>query len=334
MKRKVYLKAALIIACALIVLAVGLVLLRQYDQSRYSEQRGEMSEGFGELRTVEWNGEKYQEKPAVTTLLIAGIDKTEDNSALVSSTQKYRNGGQSDFLVLLAIDHTEKKIHQLQIDRDTMTDVVVLGVFGNETGTRKLQICLSHSFGETPEDNAKYTIRAVQNLLGGIEIDGYYMFNYNAVPVLNDMLGGVKVTIREDMTSVNPAWTEGTVVTLRGKDAERFVRARRSVGSGTNQERMTRQNEYMRGAISQMNKLIAGDPGFGESLLSSMQNLAETNMSMNRLVTEIDKAHAYEVLEVDHLDGEYVTGQTGFTEFHMKENAAVEWVLDHIYTKQ
>ena len=33
----------------------------------------------------------------------------------------YRDGGQSDFLLLLVLDHKNKTIRQLQIDRDTMT---------------------------------------------------------------------------------------------------------------------------------------------------------------------------------------------------------------------
>lgn len=209
MKRSLLIKTISITLLALTVFIIGLMLLGRYEKEKKVERRSEMSAGFGQLKTIEWNGQTYREKPAVTTLLIIGVDKNEEDASRVSSTEKYRSGGQADFLMLLAIDHTEKKIHQLQIDRDTITDVCVLGVFGNEVGTRKLQVCLSHSFGATPEDNAKYTVRAIQNLLDGIVIDGYYAFSYSAVPVINDMLGGVTVTLDYDMTSVSPQWTKG-----------------------------------------------------------------------------------------------------------------------------
>ena len=333
MKRSTLIRAGIIAVIAVILLVAGIIILNRVDQEQYAETRGNMTEGFGQLRTVEWKGSTYREKPAITTLLIAGIDKVEETED-PTGLNKYRSGGQADFLVLLAIDHTEKKIHQLQIDRDTITDVVTLGIFGNETGTRKMQICLSHSFGETPADSAKYTVRAVENLLGGIEVDGYYMFNYTAVPVINDALGGVTVTVPDDMTGANPAWTQGTTVTLHGEDAETFVRARMNVAGGTNEERMARQNIYMRSAISLMNKKISADLSFGESLLGTMQELSETNMTVKRLAEEMNKAHSYEVLEVDHPDGEYAMGETGYVEFHMKENAAVEWVLEHLYTRQ
>lgn len=332
MKKRHWIRAGILGLVAVAVLVAGIILLNNSEKDWYAEKRGEMSEGFGQLKTVEWNGTVYREKPAITTLLIAGIDKTEEGSKNV--TAKYRSGGQADFLMLIAIDHTDKKIHQLQIDRDTMTDVDILGVFGNEIGTRILQICLAHSFGKTPEDNAKYTMRAVQNLLGGAEIEGYYIMNYSAVPVLNDALGGVTVKVAFDMTNVNPAWTKGSTVTLHGEEAEEFVRARMSVGAGTNEERMVRQNEFLQNAVKLMNKKMSADLGFGEALLGQLKELATTNFSQKRLTEELSKAYAYEVLPIDHPEGEYMIGEDGFMEFHMKEGAAVEWVLEHLYSRE
>ncbi len=331
MKRKKWIRAAIIVAAAAVILAGGLILLQQSEDEQYREARNTMSEGFGQLKTVEINGKKYREKPAVTTILVAGIDKKD--AANNASTTSYRKGGQADFLMLLAIDHTDKKIHQMQIDRDTMTDVVTLGVFGNETGTRIMQICLSHSFGQTPEDNAQYTMRAVRNLLDGIEIDGYYMVDYSAVPVLNDALGGVPVKIEYDMTNANPEWTKGKTVTLHGKEAETFVRERLSVGEGTNEERMTRQNEFMKNAISLMIRKIKADLGFAEALVDMLQNVSVTNMTAKRLAEELKEIRGYEILAVDHPEGEYAIGNDGFVEFHMKEGAAVGWVLEHLYTE-
>ena len=333
MKRQLYIKAAAITAIALIALAVALIILQYLDRGKYAETRDTMSEGFGQLKTVEWGGHIYREKPAVTTILVAGIDRANESEA--TGVDKYRRGGQADFLVLLAIDHTDKKIHQLQIDRDTMADVAILGVFGNETGTRKLQICLSHNFGATPQDNAKYTVRAVQNLLGGIEIDGYYMFRYTAVSLINDMLGGITVTIPDDMTNANAAWTPGTTVTLHGKEAETFVRTRRNVANGTNKERMVRQNEFMSNAVSAMKKKISKDLSYGENLLKAIQDYAVTNMTVKRLAEEMNKANNYEIIPVDHPDGEnHINPSTQYMEFYIRENAAIEWILDHLYTRQ
>ena len=332
MKKRTIIKAAIIVAAAAVLLIAGILILQHQEQEEYAENRGSMTEGFGQLRTIEWGGRTYREKPAVTTLLIAGIDQHGDPDA--TGSKAYRHGSPADFLMIVAIDHTAKQVHQLQIDRDTMTDVTVLGVFGNEVGTRVMQICLAHYYGDTAEANAKYTVRAVQNLLDGLEIDGYYMIDYSAVPVLNDALGGVTVHLDFDMTSVNEAWTKGSTVTLHGQEAETFVRTRKTIGEGTNEERMVRQAEFMRQAVKLMNKKASEDLAFGESVLKSVEAISTTNMTTRHLAEELNRAHGYEILEVEHPAGEYAIGSDGYMEFHMQENAAVEWALEHLYTLQ
>ena len=332
MIKKHWIRAGILGLIAVAVLVAGIILLHDSEKDQYAEQRDTMSAGFGQLKTVTYGGVTYREKPAITTLLICGIDKPEATQNVTANN--YRNGGQADFLMIVAIDHTDKKVHQLQLERDTMAEIDILGIFGNEVGTRTEQLCLAHAFGGTPEDNAKYTIRAVERLLDGAEIDGYYMIDYTAIPTLNDALGGVPVKIEFDMENLNPAWTKGSKVTLKGKEAETFVRARMSVGSGTNEERMVRQNEFMRNAITKMKQRISSDLSFGEQLLDSLQSLSVSNMTSKRLAEEIYKAREYEILEVEHPDGEYTKGKDGFTEFHMKEGAAVQWVLEHLYSRE
>ncbi len=334
------LRAALLcLACALI-LAGGLRLLDWAQQKEYREGRGSGTTEFMQSSDVIYQGVRYRKTPNVSVLLIAGID-LDGNRAGVS-TSRYRSGGQADFLLLLAVDHTHRQIHQLQIDRDTMADVTVLSVYGRETGKRRLQICLAHSYGATKEDQAKYTVRAVRGLMNSgndglgmdLAVDGYYMFDYTAIPSLNDALGGVTVTIPEDMTSVDAEWTEGSVVTLQGKKAETFVRTRQTVGEGTNRERMSRQSIYMDSMIRRMHELVSDDKGFATHLLSKLKKDAVTDLSDQQLVQEINEASAYEVLPVEYLEGTYGTDDGGFVTFEMKENSAFEWILKHLYTKE
>ena len=57
-----------------------------------------------------------------------------------------------------------------------------------------------------------------------------------------------------------------------------------------------------------------------------------TDPDYKRLLEELNKAYAYEVMPVDHPAGEYTLGIDGYVEFHMKENAGIEWILEHLYT--
>lgn len=325
----------LIILLVFIVLAVGvLIWMDAHETYRYTEDetRSTMTEGFATLKTVSFNGVDYRVKPAVTTVLIAGIDKPDDRKEAMGTVTNYRNGGQADFLLLVAIDHTDRKIYQLQIDRDTMAEIDILGIFGNETGTRTQQICLAHYFGATPRDNAKYTLRAINRLLQAEEISSYFILDYGDIAAFNDAIGGVRVRVPDDMSSVNPEWTAGKTVFLQGADAESFVRSRMSVGDGTNASRMVRQKEYMQNAIAQIRTQIKSEPDFASKLMHTVEPLAVTNMNQNRIINEITQSANYEILPVDYLDGTYAVGEDGFIEFHMQENSACNWVLDHLYT--
>ena len=331
-RKTVLLRAAVILLAAGALLAALPELANRAWLSQYQRQetRETGNQAFMDEGIVEWNGNRYRKKPALTLILLAGIDK--DGTEAPSPRISYRNGGQADFLMLLAIDHGEKQIHQLQIDRDTMTEVTILGVYGNETGTRELQICLAHSFGAMPEDNARYTVRAVRALLNDLEINGYYMVNYSAVPVLTDLLDGVPVTVEEDMTTVNPEWYKGHTITLAGSDAETFVRTRQTVGRGTNAERMNRQAIYMRGVITKLRGKISEDTDFVSRFVSAFHSIAVTDLTDMTLLEEINKARTYEVLPVDHLPGRYEQDDSGFTAFYPDDGSVTAWIMNNLYS--
>ena len=94
MKKQTWIRAAIICVIAAAVLIAGIILLKSNDDSQYSEKRGNMTEGFGQLKTVEIGGVKYREKPAVTTLLICGIDVPAETDDISEAT--YRNAGMAD----------------------------------------------------------------------------------------------------------------------------------------------------------------------------------------------------------------------------------------------
>lgn len=155
---------------------------------------------------------------------------------------KWRPG---DFLRLVAIDSTAKTVFQVQIDRDTMTPITILGVLGNRSGVRTTHICLAHSFGDGGAQSCELTVDAVSNLLFGSQIDYYVAMNLDGISVLNDWVGGVTVTLEDDFSALDAAMTQGTTLTLAGEQAEIYVRSRRNVGVGTNETRMKRQQEYI-----------------------------------------------------------------------------------------
>ena len=125
-----------ILALALII---GLMEAWDWMQGKSSEEpvRGDLTGRFEEPRTIEYDGKQYQYRKGLTTILFMGVDHASEGE---ESGQGYRKGGQADFLMLVILDEENKRLTPIQIDRDTMTEITVLGILGNVAGTRRAQI--------------------------------------------------------------------------------------------------------------------------------------------------------------------------------------------------
>ena len=153
-------------------------------------------------------------KRDLTNILLLGVDWTETEDAVSG-----RYAGQADFLYLITLDKKNRTILTLQLDRDTITDIRIFGPFGDYTGIRTTQLCLSHAYGDTPEQNNENTVWAVERLLGGIPVDACVALDMGAIDALNEALGGVTVTLEEDFSRLDAQMHE------RGRREERVAHA-------------------------------------------------------------------------------------------------------------
>ena len=319
-KKLIWLVLALALTVAAILIIPGLL---EKEEEIVHQQA---STDFGSLVKKEYNGKTYVARTGLTPILLIGVDRGEN----AVEQWGYQQGGQADFLLLIVIDSSEKKVRMLQIDRDTITDVETLGVLGNVIGTRKLQIALSHSYGKTPQDNCNYTIQTVSNLLQGEPLDLYFSLNMASVAKFNDLLGGVTVTMQEDHTLINPAFTKGATLHLMGQDAYDYVHSRMYVDDGSNVSRMARQRNYMLAAKDTLLSRLK-ESGFVDTLFDTLGSDLVTNVSRGRLINEAAKASQYEVEEITQMVGESRIGVDGYMEFYADEQFLIDWVLSVFY---
>ena len=114
-------------------------------------------------------------------------------------------------------------------------------------------------------------------------IDFYLAMNMDGISEFNDLVGGVTVTLEDDFSSLDPSMTAGTTLTLMGEQAEIFVRGRHSVGIGTNESRMARQELYMAELIKLVDAKQEQDADFVGALYDALTPYLTTNMSRGRL---------------------------------------------------
>jgi len=289
------------------------------------EIRGDHRQRYAYEDTVEIDGVAYRKRQEVKTVLLMGVDR--DSGAVVSGG---RNGGQADFLQLVVSDAGRQRLTLLAIDRDTMTPITILGVLGNRSGVREAQICLSHGFGDGGAQSCELTVQAVSNLLLGTPIDAYAAMNMDGISVLNDALGGVTVTLVDDFSALDPAMRQGATLTLRGEQAELFVRGRRSVGIGTNEARMARQQLYIGQMMTLLDAHIHEDKSFMGALYDELKPYLVTDMSRGAMINQAWAARDYS-RETISLAGAHAVDAQGFMEFRVDEEALKALVLELFY---
>lgn len=315
---------ALLGACLLLWGACA--VLSHVEKSRYTEKRSLMSDSFGVKQRFTYQGQDYVERQDLTALLLIGVDQLSD-----TSPAGFRQGGQADFLLLCVLDHENEVVRTLHIDRDAVTQVVVLGVLGNEVGARDMQICLAHGFGDSEQSRSQYTVRAVRHLLQGAPVTGYLSADLDAIPVINDALGGVEVTLDADFTAFDAEMRQGATLTLNGQQALWYVRLRREVGEGTNLERMARQRAYLIAALQRMRSRCAQDGQFLQDFWDQVENVVTTGVSRGRLINELNRALNYDVLPIHTLEGIYAVDEAGFMAFYPDQAHLLAWVMEAFY---
>ncbi len=319
-------------ALAVVILA-ALLLAALYQGGRLLEKQGEKPEARGDYRQrygydtlLEYEGAAYRLRKNLTTLLVMGVDQPGDETGAGS-----RNAGQADFLRLVVFDHGNRRVTQLEIDRDTMTPITILGVLGNRSRVRTAQISLSHGFGDGKAQSCQLTVEAASNLLLDTPIDFYIAMNLDGISVLNDLVGGVTVTLKDDFSALDPAMTPGTTLTLSGDQAELYVRGRMSVGIGTNEARMARQEEYLSRMTALLEERQGDDEGFVGTLYDALEAYLVTNMSRGRMINEARNAISYDRAALIRLRGTYQVGTDGFMQFYADEAFLQRTIVDLFY---
>ncbi len=241
-----------------------------------------VDEKFSWAERVEFRGETYRYNDAYRHILLLGID--DPNPIIVRETG-FGLGDQSDFVLLASINERTGELSLLSVNRDTMTTIKILS-YDHQTivGRRKMQLTLAHAYGDGADLSARLMADAVSTIFGGMPLNAYVSINYGAVPLLNDAVGGVTVTLDQKMTIGGKEYDKGRRLTLKGDMATDYVRARMRVGSGTNLERMNRQKLYISAYLDQAQRKLRKNSSFINTLLDTVGDYMVSSLGTKEMV--------------------------------------------------
>ena len=197
---------------------------------------------------VVYKGHKYKYNNDLITVLCMGVDKriTETGPDTIG------NNGAADTLVLAVLNQKTNNLSFVNISREAMVDIRQYNTKGQYTGMKNLQICLAYGYGDGHKTSCENELDAVSRLMYGMPIHAYAAMDYEGIAVLNDTIGGVTVNVLEDLTDKDPELVLGRTVTLKGNQAQTYVRSRHTALLESNELRMERQKQYMTNYVKQL----------------------------------------------------------------------------------
>ncbi len=318
--RKGYLKYIAISLAVVFLISASLFFLKIWEnkQGRYPEMTIVDD-------VVTYDGKEYVLNENVETFLALGLDKYEGNDSL-------NNGNQADFLMLFVFDNDAKKSTALQISRDTMVNVNRLDIGGNKIDSSVQQIALAYNYlyDDSGKLSCRNTADSVSDLLMGINVDHYTSFTMDSVAIVNDLVGGVEVTVQDDFSGIDSSLVKGKTVTLKGEQALTYVRSRSGLEDSSNTTRMVRQRQYVQSLYEKTVTCMDADPEFAIRLVDAVDEYVVYDSTNYRMQEFMKKFQEYEFTGIKELQGETVVGEQ-FMEFYPDEVLLQQTVIDLFY---
>lgn len=288
------------------------------------EEEDKWQEGW-----VKYKGNIYAYNEEIITFLFMGIDKNSE----VQEVEEGTDGGQADALFLAVMNPLDKTIKIIGINRNTMADVDIYNSEGAYVTTQKAQIAVQHGFGNGVEESCEYQRKAVSKLFYGLPIHGYAAIQMSAIPTINDAVGGVDVTVLEDLTIKDGMLVEGADVHLMGKTAFWYVKYRDTNTFGSADMRLERQKQYLTGFMDAAKRAAKENISVAAELYQAIMPMMVTDISLEEAAYLAPVILDYRFGGEDGfymLEGKTVMGEV-FEEFYADEEALYEMILDIFY---
>ena len=328
--RRDFFKAAGLTVATLAALGGGAYALQRWDDSQNAVSVADTGPGndhreAAQLKELTYKGKTYRQRPELETYLFMGID----TMGAAVGVNSYAGGGQADVQIVAVLDNEARTWQALQLNRDSIVRVPVLGVGGDIVAYEDEQLALAHYYGNGREQSCENTVLAVSMLLGDQPIDGYMAVNMDAVGILTDLVGGVTLTVTSDFSAIDPSLMQGETITLTGEQALTYVRSRANIDDETNLARMNRQRQYMT-ALEE--KLMQKDANFVVEAYDALADYMVTDIASWTAAEIGERMQDYTQLEVLTIDGENVVEGEHWA-YHLDEDSLQETILQLFYNE-
>lgn len=320
------------IVCALAVTMAGVFIYKnQKDQQLQKVTAGNSYNMGSGYRNIEYKGESYQYNNRITTILYAGVDSV----GKMEESEQYGNKARADSIALVVMDEKKEKMSILSINRDTMTKIRRYTMNGNDKGLYETHIGYAYTYGDGGKVSCENLCEAVSLLMGGIPVNRYVVTNQDSMPYINDLAGGVTVTVPDNSLEAEyPELAMGETVTLDDSNIRAFLQYRDTEEFFSNESRMERQKTYLTAYIEKIKTMEQKQVEETWNKLDIMKENLQTNITRSQYLglAELLQATDFSGEDIIQLQGENREGEL-HDEFYPDEEALQQTIIELFYDK-
>jgi anionic cell wall polymer biosynthesis LytR-Cps2A-Psr (LCP) family protein len=152
----------------------------------------------------------------------------------------------------------------------------------------------------------------------------------DSVPIYNDLVGGVEVTVLDDFAGIDDKLIKGATVTLVGNQALTYIRSRKGLDDATNATRMVRQRQYLDALYEKTVELKNRDSNFVLDAAITMSQFMVSNCTVDQLSAIAQTIIDYEFTGIRTIEGDSVVGEK-YMEFFPEPESLKKNVVELFY---
>ena len=234
----------------------------------------------------------------IKNIVLIGVDRQE-----LGESDYFRDGGQSDVILVLSFNLKTKEYFIVTVNRDLAVPVENYSSIGESYGFVTEQIALAYAYGDGSRTSGRNVIKSLNYLLGpDVSYLGYIAAPIPIITKMADAVDGVDVYVEDDFTGVDDTLKQGQWVTLRGQHAENFVRSRMAMKySNVNSLRMDREMTFIKAFVEKVKTNFTAQQAV--DLYADMLDMVVTDMGKAEITKWILQCYDYKFTGFHKIEG-------------------------------
>lgn len=277
-------------AAVLTVTAIGAGVTSVMDQLGgnitaldVSEQTGDAVDATESIVVDEETGEQ-----SPFTVLIMGSDSRigKDNRGYGRASD-YGDVERSDTTILMHVNADRSQAIAVSIPRDTMITLPNCTKDGKNVGGYKGRFNEAMVIG-----GPGCVIKAVEEM-SGLAVENFMVVDFGAFKRITEAIGGVEICLSEPVNDpLSGLKLDKGLHTVSGEEALAFVRARKTLGDGSDTSRIRRQQAFL---ASMAKKVLSSEVLLNPAALLDVLNAATSSLTTDPQLANVDNVRALAV---------------------------------------